>query len=89
MTLLNDIREYINSNKDNTEFTTLDVLAFLDQKEEEYKKKRLESMDKLPYGKYKGKSIDEVLKFDKKYLQWMMKNCNLNDELKTRIQNVL
>jgi uncharacterized protein (DUF3820 family) len=69
----------------------MDVLVFLDKKEQQYKErneaKKIESSDKLPFGKYRGKSIDDVLKFDKKYLQWMMKNCNLKDNLKTRIQN--
>jgi uncharacterized protein (DUF3820 family) len=38
----------------------------------EFEKKKLDSK-KLPFGKYKNRSIKEVLSFDKNYLVWLSK----------------
>lgn len=91
MTLIDEIREYINTRKENPEFNVNDVLVYLDLKQEEYRLKYEERNNKrkdlIPFGKYKDKNISDIAKIDSRYLKWMLKNCKLNDEMKTRIEN--
>ena len=44
---------------------------------------------KIPFGKYKGKTISEIAQFDQKYLQWAVKQSWMFDDSKTEIQKVL
>ena len=43
----------------------------------------------IPYGKYKGKRIEEVAKFDLKYLKWFATQANLPQENKDGINLIL
>jgi len=45
---------------------------------------------KLPFGKYKGKTVKSVLDFDKNYLQWLVKQSVLDNfpELKKHIKEL-
>lgn len=43
----------------------------------------------LPFGKYKGKTVNEIAKINKGYLQWLLKQANIRQELKDYIENIL
>lgn len=93
MTLIDDIRNLIIEGLRNDSFCYDDILTYLDEREEEYRVKNEERKnqrkDLIPFGKYKDKKITDIVKIDSRYMKWMLKNCSLNDELKTRIENEL
>lgn len=43
---------------------------------------------RLPFGKYKGKTLGEVLKEDKSYLEWLYDNSK-KETMRNRIDEVL
>lgn len=43
---------------------------------------------KLPFGKYKGKTISEINEFDSKYLVWLTRQTWCFDDIKEEIQNI-
>jgi hypothetical protein len=43
----------------------------------------------IPFGKYRGKSIAEVLLFDRKYLDWLSRQSFVFEDLKTEIDKQL
>jgi uncharacterized protein (DUF3820 family) len=56
----------------------------------QYEKKRSMS-DKIPFGKYKYKSVEDIQKFDPQYLKWLSRQDMLNNfhELKENILRVI
>jgi uncharacterized protein (DUF3820 family) len=44
---------------------------------------------KFPFGKYKGKTLEEIATFDVGYLQWAVKQSWMFDDLKTEIKKIL
>jgi uncharacterized protein (DUF3820 family) len=45
--------------------------------------------DTLPFGKYKGKKIEDIHKIDSKYLVWLRRQSFLKDNLKEALDEVL
>jgi len=54
-------------------FTLEEVLENLDLFAEKEKERKRKQFDKMPVGKYKYKLIKDVCKFDKKYIEWSVK----------------
>ena len=56
----------------------------------EYEKKK-EKTDEMPFGKYKYKKVEDVAKFDKQYLKWLVKQSMMDnwEELKEEINKVI
>lgn len=58
--------------------------------ESEYEKRRAD-LSKMPFGKFKGKTIKSIATFDKQYLQWLVKQTvmekwsDLREEIKTHL----
>ena len=46
--------------------------------------------DKLPFGKYKGTEIEEVLSDDPSYLKWMAENTDIkfDDEVLEKVEKI-
>lgn len=83
MTYLTDLLEHLTQNS---------LLADeLKQSLEEFDQKRREMNRQIyiPYGKYKGKRIEDVAKFDLKYLKWFATQSNLPQENKDGINFIL
>ena len=55
---------------------------------EAYEREQSQSLpdDTLRFGKYKGKPIEEVARFDKKYLEWVIRQNWCRDNLKLKLQ---
>ena len=58
--------------------------------QEEFDKKKADS-SKIPFGKYRGKSINSILAFDKQYLTWLVRQDLLDsfEDLKANIKGAL
>lgn len=56
----------------------------------EYEKKKA-IFKEMPFGKYKYKKVEDIAKFDKQYLEWLVKQDMLNNytELKKEIERNL
>ena len=65
----------------------LQIATLFDQFRKSEYKQAMKDPRLLPFGKYKGKSVEEVAKFDVSYLQWLSKQTYLNayPETKTLI----
>jgi len=46
-------------------------------------------LEKLPFGKYQGKYIEEILQIDSKYLQWMLQLDDLDEDLRYSLKYYL
>ena len=55
----------------------------------EIKESESAPVDSLPFGKYKGKKIADVSKFDKPYLVWLRRQSFLKENLKEALDEVL
>lgn len=79
-------------NFDNIDSIKQCVNDFRGEQAEKFKKEKEDRpADIIPFGKYKGKKVDEVAKFDKKYLQWVYKQewFNKFDDLKPLVQKLI
>jgi len=48
-----------------------------------------EPITSLLFGKYRGKTLDEIKQFDQKYLEWLIKQSFCREDLKEAINKVL
>jgi DNA polymerase-3 subunit epsilon/exodeoxyribonuclease X len=46
-------------------------------------------LDKLPFGKYQGRYIEEILELDRNYLQWMLQLTELDEDLRYSLEYYL
>lgn len=74
---------------DNFDIETIEKIIN-DFSKQEYEKKK-EKSDEMPFGKYKFRKVEEVAKFDKQYLKWLIKQDMLENwtELKNEINKFL
>ncbi len=68
-------------------FEVLSEMTTLKNMEELSFKKVL--LDKLPFGKYQGRYIEEILELDRNYLQWMLQLTELDEDLKYSLEYYL
>lgn len=54
------------------------IATLYDQFRKSEYKKAIKDPRLMPFGKYKGKTVDEVASFDLSYLRWMVKQDYLN-----------
>ena len=77
--------------RDNSEINVDDIceLIVAFQKQEFEAKKK--ASDVMPFGKYRGKKVVDVIAFDKPYLSWLSKQEILDNfsELTTNILNAM
>jgi len=43
----------------------------------------------LQFGKYQGKTLEQVVRFDPQYLQWLAREGKVSTAMKLRIENLL
>lgn len=84
--LINSFKE---DNKENYNIEDIEKLIN-DFSKLEYEKKK-EKTDEMPFGKYKYKKVEDVAKFDKQYLKWLVKQSMMDnwEELKEEIKKVI
>ena len=63
--------EYLESKQDS--FTIDELRDYLNGFRELEQKKRQERSDIVPVGRYKYKKVADVAKFDRQYLEWMLR----------------
>ena len=68
-------------------FEYLQEMATLERMQELSFEKVL--LEKLPFGKYQGRYIEEILQFDSKYLQWMLQLNDLDEDLRYSLKYYL
>ena len=69
-----------------------DVLAVIRKFAEQEQLKKRATSDRFPFGKFKGKTVQQVVEFgEKKYLAWLVKQDMMDNfpELKQNIEGVL
>jgi len=46
-------------------------------------------LEKLPFGKYQGRYIEEIMQIDRNYLQWMLQLADLDEDLRYSLEYYL
>ena len=83
---LDDFSDFVKDLPDATHLIEVFINFRLSQRE----KKKKES-NVMPFGKYKYRTIKDVLEFDRKYLTWLVKQTSLDGypEIKHNISTLL
>ena len=68
-------------------FEYLNTLARLEEMQEMSFSKVL--LEKLPFGKYQGRYIEEIMDIDRSYLQWMLQLPELDEDLRYSLEYYL
>ena len=68
-------------------FEYLNTLARLEEMQEMSFSKVL--LEKLPFGKYQGRYIEEIMDIDRNYLQWMLQLPELDEDLRYSLEYYL
>jgi uncharacterized protein (DUF3820 family) len=84
------ICEYMEQTNPGAKWVKTAVQSIREFSQKEYEA-RMANGDKMPFGKYKGKTVKSVFEFDKGYLEWLVKQDILQnyEQLKANIQTVL
>ena len=74
-----------------TKFTLDEVKNILKTVSDEAYEEKKANSDIIPFGKYKARKLVDVYNFDKKYLEWLLKQDFINnfEELKNNIKKML
>ena len=73
------------------EYDGSEVIALINKFADVESDKRKQETEKMPFGKFRGKLIKDILAFDKQYLQWIVEQDVMKNfkALKETIQALL
>jgi len=73
------------------EYDGSEVIKMINKFADSETNKRQQETEKMPFGKFRGKLIKEILVFDKQYLQWIVRQDVMKNftKLKETIEALL